>query len=197
MTFRLTLFALALAGQIQASGTMLKLDASSSTLVASSLKNESVTVKVSFPQLSGMLDTATAQGGVSADLVTLSTGDLTRDHNIHTFFFEAVKPDFAQAVFRWNGKPEDLKALQGLKKGKSLKTELQGELTLHGVKTNIGGPATLSRDKKGAYRASFSGWKLSIAALKMGKTLKALNKLCPQPHRVADEVKLDGDLVFK
>jgi hypothetical protein len=74
---------------------------------------------------------------------------------------------------------------------------LKGELKLHGKTSKLSGPAVLSLEADGSYKVSFSAWKLSIADLKMGQALAAMNKLCPQPHRVADEVGLDGVLLFK
>jgi polyisoprenoid-binding protein YceI len=170
-------------------------DAASSTLVASALKNESVTVQVKFPALSGSLDTATGKASVSADLKGLSTGNPARDTNIQTWFFEiAKKASFGTATFSWTGKPADLAAL---KAGVASDVTLTGELSLHGSKTKIGGPAQLTLMADGSYLASFSGWVIDIKKIKMGSALASMNKLCPQPHRVANDVHLKGDLVFK
>ena len=172
-----------------------KLDAGASTLVASALKNESVTVQVKLPALSGSLDTTTGKASVTADLKGLVTGNPARDANIQNWFFEvAKKASFGSASFCWAGKPEDLKAL---KAGVASDVTLTGELSLHGSKTKIGGPAQLTLQADGSYLASFSGWRLDIKKLKMGEALANMNKLCPQPHRVANEVGLKGDLVFK
>ena len=59
-------------GLFAAAKPVYQLDAASSTLVASALKNESVTVAVKFPFLTGSLDPATAKASVKADLKGLS-----------------------------------------------------------------------------------------------------------------------------
>ncbi len=169
-----------------------KLDASASTLTASALKNESVTVAVKFPALTGSLDPATGKASVTADLKSLETGNPARNTNIETLFFEvAKKAAYGSATFTWKGNVSALTA------GTPLDVTLTGELKLHGTKTKIGGPATVSLLADGSYKASFSGWKLDIDALKLSGPLAAMNKICPQPHRVANEVGLKGDLVFK
>ncbi len=174
---------------------MWKLDASSSTLTASALKNESVTVAVKFPVLSGSLDPATGKATVTADLKGLETGNPARNTNIETLFFEvAKKASFGEASFTWKGKAADLAALNA---GMPVSVTLTGELKLHGTKTKVSGPALVSLLDDGSYKASFSGWKLDIKALKLADTLANMNKICPQPHRVANEVGLKGDLVFK
>ncbi len=171
------------------------LDAASSTLVAAALKNETKTVEVKFPALSGSLDLASGKASVKADLKALSTGDTARDGNIETYFFEvAKKASFGEASFSWKGKAADLK---DLKAGEPKSVTLTGTLMLHGDKTPLSGPASLSLLADGSYKASFSGWIVDITKVKLGATLAAMNKICPQPHRVANEVKLRGDLVFK
>jgi polyisoprenoid-binding protein YceI len=182
-------------GLLADSAAVWKLDASASTLTASALKNESVTVAVKFPVLSGELDPATGKATVTADLKGLETGNPARNTNIETLFFEvAKKAAFGQASFSWKGKPADLAAL---KVGAPVAVTLTGQLLLHGSKTKLSGPATLSVLDNGSYEASFSDWKLDIKALKLAEPLAAMNKICPQPHRVANEVGLKGDLVFK
>jgi len=178
-----------------AGASVYALDAAASTLVASALKNESVTVKVSFPGLGGSLDLSSGVAVVGADLKKLSTGDVARDSNIQSLFFEvAKKAVYGQATFNWKGVPAELKAL---KTGEAKAVTLSGTLTIHGSKVPLSGPAELTLLANGNYKASLKNWKLSIQALKLGGTLANLNKLCPQPHRVADEVLLNGELVFK
>ena len=176
-------------------GAVYVLDAASSTLVAAALKNETKTVEVKFPALSGGLDFSSGKAKVSADLKGLSTGDAGRDSNVQTYFFEvAKKVSFGTATFSWKGKPADWKYL---KAGEAKSVTLTGTLELHGKKSPLSGPASLSLLADGSYKASFSGWIVDISKVKLAGTLAAMNKICPQPHRVANEVKLRGDLVFK
>jgi polyisoprenoid-binding protein YceI len=189
------LMTLSLAAGVHAAEAALKLDAGASTLVASALKNESVTVKVSFPVMSGSLDLATGKASVSADLKGLQSGNPVRDGNIQTLFFEvAKKAAYGTATFSWKGKAKDLKALAV---GVPQNVTLSGELSLHGAKTKLSGPAALSLLADGSYKASFSGWVVDITKTKMGKALANMNKICPQPHRVANDVALAGELIFK
>lgn len=176
-------------------GALLTLDAASSTLVASALKNETKTVEVKFPVLSGSLNLLNGKANVDADLKGLSTGDVSRDHNVQAYFFEvAKKASFGTASFSWKGNAADLKAL---KAGEAKPVTLTGTLSLHGNKTPLSGPASLSLLADGSYKASFSGWVVDITKTKLAGPLAAMNKICPQPHRVANEVKLRGELVFK
>ena len=123
------------------------------------------------------------------------TGNPARHANIQNWFFEvAKKASFGSATFSWTGKQEDLKAL---KAGEAAKVTLSGELSLHGHKTQLSGPAELTLLADGSYKASFSGWVVDIKKSKMGEALANMNKLCPQPHRVANDVGLKGDLIFK
>lgn len=171
------------------------LDSAASTLVASALKNESVTVAVRFPVLSGNLDLVSGQAHVTADLKGLATGNPARDTNIQTLFFEVAKQvSFGQANFSWKGKAADLAAL---KVGAPQDVTLTGELSLHGSTSKLSGPASLSVLEDGSYKASFSGWVVDIKKAKLAGTLAAMNKICPQPHRVGNEVGLKGELVFK
>ena len=179
----------------QAASPVYTLDASASTLVAAALKNETKTVEVKFPVLSGSLDLGSGKASVSADLKGLVTGDPARDANVQNLFFEvAKKASFGTATFSWKGKAADLKAL---KAGESKAVTLSGSLSLHGHKTPLSGPAKLSLLADGSYKASFSDWVVDISKTQLGAPLAAMNKICPQPHRVANEVKLRGELVFK
>ena len=192
----LAMLALSLSSGLWAEAKLLfQLDASSSTLVASAMKNETKTVKVMFPSLSGSLDLATGKASVTTELSGLQTGDPWRDSNIKQLFFNiTMKASFGQASFSWTGKPAEL---AGLKTDKPQSTVLKGELNLHGTKTVLSGPAVLTLLADGSYKASFSDWIVDIKQVQMASSLAKLNKYCPKPHRVANEVKLSGDLVFR
>jgi polyisoprenoid-binding protein YceI len=189
------IFALAFGLAGAASAETFGLDAAGSTLTAAVMKNESVTVKVGFPALTGSLDPASGAAVVTADLKGLRTGDASRDANVQTYFFElAKKAAYGQASFAWQGKPGQLAVL---KAGAPMAVTLTGKLSLHGETRPLSGPAMLSLLPNGAYKASFSGWVVDIKKSKMAAPLAALNKVCPQPHRVGNQVLLSGDLVFK
>jgi polyisoprenoid-binding protein YceI len=192
----IALLALSLAPGLRAAEKIVySLDAAASTLTASALKNESVTVKVNFPVLSGTLDLGSGKASVSTDLKGLQSGNPVRDTNIQTLFFEvAKKAAYGTASFSWKGKAKDLKALVA---GTPQNVTLNGELSLHGSKTKLGGPAVLSLQADGSYKASFSGWTVDVQKSKLGKVMAAMNKVCPQPHRVGNEVGLAGELVFR
>lgn len=172
----------------------LSLDPAASKLSAVSLKNESKEVALNFPGLSGW---AEASGKAELDIAVdkLMTGDEARDANLKTYFFELAKDaGFAKAHFTLGKVDADLDAM---KAGQPLSTKGQGMLSLHGAGILLSGPLTFTRKGKTVSVTLEDGWQILIDQTNFVAPLKALNKNCPQPHRVGNAVKLKGTLVFK
>lgn len=172
----------------------LSLDAAASSLEAVALKNESKEVAVKLPGLSGW---AEASGKAELDIAVdkLATGDEARDGNLKNYFFELAKDaGFAKAHFTLGKVDADLDAL---KSGKPVTAKGQGMLSLHGAGILLSGPLSFSRKGKTVSVTLEEGWQILIDQTNLVAPLKALNKNCPQPHRVGNAVKLKGTLVFK
>jgi polyisoprenoid-binding protein YceI len=171
----------------------LVLDPAASKLSAVAVKNETVNVELRFPGLEGSAK-ASGEAELRIALGSLETGDVARDHNIKELFFEASKPLFGTAVFR-------LKSLEqlvaGMKAGSQVATRGEGSLGLHGSESSLGGPLLIKHEGKRVSVDLGEGWTVMIDKAGMGKLLKALNKACPQPHRVGNAVTVKGKLVFK
>jgi len=166
-----------------------------SKVVATAIKNESVPVNVSFGALSGWADAAEGKAWIRIPVASLSTGDLTRDHNIKELFFEVAKSaGFATAEFFLDGVEGDLSALA---QGKLLAANGRGRLKLHGSETALEGPVVFEKTAQDVKVSLKEGWNIRIDKAGLGKALAQLNEQCPQPHRVANVVTLSGELVFR
>jgi polyisoprenoid-binding protein YceI len=172
----------------------LHLDTAASSVVAVAVKNGKVEVPVTFSGLQGF---AQADGKVEIRIPvgSMSTGNDVRDGNVKKFFFELDKvADFATAVFTLQSLDADV---SGLKDGQTLSAGAKGSLSLHGAAVDLAGPLTFSRKGKTLTVTLGEGWAVLIDKTSLVEPLKNLNKNCPQPHVVGNEVKLKGTLVFK
>ena len=172
----------------------LSLDSKASSLSAVAIKNGKVPVKVDFPGLKGWAQPS-GQAELSIPLSELSTGNEPRDANVKNYFFELGKvADFATATFRLSKLDADI---SGLADGQSLSATAQGSLSLHGASVDLSGPLAFARKGRSVTVSLGDGWAVLIDKTSLVEPLKNLNKNCPQPHNVGNEVKLQGSLVFK
>lgn len=173
----------------------LLLDGAASSLTATAIKNETIPVAVAFPKLTGWVSLAPAlKGELSIDIAALTTGNPGRDQNIAELFFETLKSTSNQsALFRMRGVKD---GAFSLKDGEEGSVDVSGTLSLHGGSVVLSGPLLVKR-VGAAYTATLGvGWKLNIPTAGMSAALANLNKLCPQPHRVGEDVALAGRLNF-
>jgi hypothetical protein len=111
------------------------------------------------------------------------------------FFEIAKKLEFSTATFKLDSVEQNLLSLGS---GQTLATRGEGVLTLHGAKLGMGGPLNFKR--KGdtvTVDLGPDGWTILIDRTSLVPALKTLNKNCPQPHRVRNDVTVKGSLVFK
>jgi polyisoprenoid-binding protein YceI len=171
-----------------------KLDSGRSTLTATAIKNESKAVPVHFPGLKGWADPSSGKARLEIPLTTLSTGDLARDANVRTLFFEVDKlASYGSAVFSLEKADADLSMV---KEGAPIETQGHGTLELHGAKLGLDGPLAVAREGQSIRVTLGKAWVVEIDKTSLVQALANLNKNCPQPHRVANDVALSGDLVF-
>lgn len=176
------------------SSNALKLDDSQSSLTATAIKNESKAVPVHFPGLKGWADASNGSAELRIPLTTLSTGDLTRDANVKTLFFEVDKlAANGLATFKLNKVDADLSHLA---EGVSVTAQGHGSLSLHGAGLDLDGSLTFVQQGKGIKATLGDGWVVPIDKTSLVEALANLNKNCPQPHRVGNSVKISGDFVF-
>lgn len=172
----------------------LTLDSKASSLSAIAIKNGKVPVKVDFPGLKGWAR-SDGQAELSIPLTKMSTGNEPRDANVKNYFFELGKDaGFATATFRLSKLDADV---SGLADGQSLSATAQGSLSLHGAAVDLSGPLSFTRKGRSLNVSLGEGWAILIDKTSLVEPLKNLNKNCPQPHNVGNEVKLQGSLVFK
>jgi polyisoprenoid-binding protein YceI len=172
----------------------LKLDPSQSSLTATAIKNEVKPVAVHFPGLHGWADPSSGVAKLEIPLTTLSTGDLTRDFNVKTLFFETGKlADYGTAGFTL-AKVDT--TVSGLAEGTVVTAQGHGSLTLHGASLPLEGPLSFIRQGKSLRVHLGDGWVVAIDKTSLVEALANLNKNCPQPHRVGNAVAISGDLVF-
>ena len=181
------------AGQSPAPAGSLHLDADRSTLTATAIKNETKPVAVHFPGLSGWADPAGGVAELEIPLLSLATGDASRDFNVRTLLFEADHARFATARFRLAKVDADLGGLAG---GLTLTAQAHGTLSLHGADLALDGPISLWKDGGSVTATLGQGWSVAITKTSLVAALANLNQHCPQPHRVGNEVALSGTLVF-
>lgn len=191
----LALLAGACAGpQTPPPATALKLDTTQSSLTATAIKNEVKSVAVNFPGLKGWADPASGSAELQIPLNTLSTGDLTRDANVKNLFFEVGKLESnGSATFKLA--KVDLN-FSSLADGATVTAIGHGSLSLHGADVALEGPLSFARQGQSIKVHLLDGWAVAIDKTSLVEALANLNKNCPQPHRVGNEVKLSGDLVF-
>lgn len=172
----------------------LELDPVASSLSAVAIKNGTVPVTLKFPGLQGWAD-ASGLAELRIPLGTLSTGDAARDQNVKSLFFEVEKlADYSSATFKLTKVDA---SLAGLADGQSLSATAQGSLSLHGASVDLTGPLGFARKGRSLTVSLGEGWAVLIDKTSLVEPLKNLNKNCPQPHNVGNEVKLQGSLVFK
>jgi polyisoprenoid-binding protein YceI len=182
------------AGEPGRGPSALKLDPKQSSLTATAIKNEVKPVAVHFPDLEGWADPSTGMAELEIPLTALSTGDLTRDFNVKTLFFETGKSSvFATATFKLSKIDTPV---SGLAEGTVITAQGHGSLNLHGAELPLEGPLSFMRQGKALRVQLGDGWVVAIDKTSLVEALANLNKNCPQPHRVGNEVKISGNLVF-
>jgi polyisoprenoid-binding protein YceI len=191
----MALLALACVGPQHGPGPgALKLDPAQSTLTATAIKNGVKPVAVHFPGLSGWADPSAGTAELAIPLATLATGDLTRDYNVRTLFFEVGKlASYATADFTLDKVDADVSALQA---GVAVSTLGHGTLELHGASLHLDGPLEIVKDGPSIKVVLGKGWVVAIDKTSLTQALVNLNKNCPQPHHVGNDVTLSGELVF-
>jgi hypothetical protein len=88
--------------------------------------------------------------------------------------------------------------VSGLAQGAALTitTQAHGTLTLHGAELELSGPVQMAAEGKTITATLLDGWVVHIDQTNMTRCLARMNRLCPQPHVVANDVPLTGTLVF-
>jgi hypothetical protein len=172
----------------------LHLDAVHSTLTATALKNGKKEVPVHFPGLKGWADLTAGTAKLVIPLKTLSTGDVTRDYNVKTLFFEVSKlAAYSKATFKLEKVDADLSHLGA---AAPISTLGHGSLTLHGASLALDGPLVFTRKGDAVIVDFKEPWIIAIDKTSLVEALAHMNKNCPQPHHVANDVKITGELVF-
>lgn len=171
------------------------LDKAHSSLAAVALKNEVKEVTVNFPTLDGSLELNPFKGDLKIGVDTLSTGDPTRDANVKNYFFEtALAAVNATADFTLASVDGDLSSLTV---GQAVTMTGKGSLSLHGASIALQGPLSVTKMPGGGYTAVLGDkWIVNIPGASMATQLANLDKNCPQPHRVAADVTIKGQLSF-
>ena len=174
-----------------------KLSSQHSRLSAVALKNEQSTVTVRFPELKGYATFGNRPSAfIQARVSSLYTGQTPgRDMNLRQRFFEVdQKASYEWSSFRLHTVEGNL---EGMAPGVEIVVQASGDLVVHDTKVRASGQVSLVKGPVGETIVRLEGpWNLSIKALGMEIPLKNLNAFCPQPHRVADTVRLEGKLVF-
>lgn len=172
----------------------LKLDPAQSNLTAIAIKNEVKEVPVHFGGLSGWAS-LDGKGDLQIPLGSLSTGDVARDQNVKTLFFEIGKAAaFASARFQLSSVAADLGKLE---EGRTTTALALGSLNLHGASLPLSGPLSFVKEGKTLRATLEKGWSIAIDQTTLGQPLKNMNANCPQPHHVGNSVALTGTLVFE
>ena len=131
---------------ISAAHAQMQLDSAKSSLFFVSVKNNSVGEVLTFDKLSGSV----SKEGIALleiDLVSVNTQVETRDQRMRDHLFEVS--DFPVATISTQ---VDMPAINALRVGEELMTELKGEVNLHGEQANVFAQVLISKNASGEIR---------------------------------------------
>lgn len=170
-----------------------RLVAAKSKIYFIGIKNNAVAVPGAFVGLSGKLSFDGRTGYVEIPINTLDTGLVERDNNIRTHFFEAHQFPLA----RFSVKSVNANEPTALELGQSRYVELFGTLEIHGKKSEITIPVSVTHEAPSRLRVhSISPFVLTAEQLGMEKQLAVLKAVCGH-EALSGAVPISVDLVFE